>query len=137
MPCLTIWCDLFCIFFVCFVWLVRYFCLFCLASLFCKFLEQGIVMILPRGSLCTKRFFCVFCFLFYSVGLLCFVCLLGLVLLICCKCFSSARTFKTLPRAVCALGALFVWLFVPETNGKTLSQLTSIYKKKSSSGKRC
>ena len=38
---------------------------------------------------------------------------------------------RSSPRSVCALGALFVWLFVPETSGKTLSQLASIYKKDS------
>ena len=32
-------------------------------------------------------------------------------------------------RSVCTLGALFVWLVVPETSGKTLSQLASLYKK--------
>ena len=30
--------------------------------------------------------------------------------------------------AVCALAVLFVWCLVPETKGKTLSELCSIYK---------
>ena len=39
------------------------------------------------------------------------------------------HVFSLIHRSVCSLGALFVWLFVPETSGKTLSQLASIYKK--------
>ena len=98
---------LFCILFVCFVWLVRYFRLFCLACLFYKSLEQGIVMILPGGTLCTKSFLCVFCFLFCSVGWLCFVCLLGLVLLVCCNFFSSARTFNNFAQGGLCTGSSF------------------------------
>ena len=57
-------------------------------------------------------------------------CLLGLVRLVCfVSSFLQPGLLITLPRAVCALGALFVWFFVPETSGKTLSQLASIYKK--------
>ena len=54
-------------------------------------------------------------------GFACFVCFVSL--------FPQPGLLITLPRAVCALGALFVWFFVPETSGKTLSQLASIYKK--------
>ena len=35
---------------------------------------------------------------------------------------------------VCALVALFAWRFVPETRGKTLSQLCSIYEVKKTKG---
>ena len=35
---------------------------------------------------------------------------------------------------VCALAALFAWRFVPETRGKTLSQLCSIYEAKKTKG---
>ena len=76
-----------------------------------------------------KLFLCV---LFVSFVLfVCYVfCLLCLVRLVCfVSLFLQPGLLITLPRAVCALGALFVWFFVPETSGKTLSQLASIYKK--------
>ena len=83
-------------------------------------------MILPRGSLCTKSSFCEFCLsllfcLRVMFGFACFVCFVSS--------FLQPGLLITLPRAVCALGALFVWFFVPETSGKTLSQLASIYKR--------
>ena len=84
------------------------------------------MMILPRGGLCTKSSFCEFCLsllfcLCVVFGFACFVCFVSL--------FLQPGLLITLPRAVCVLGALFVWFFVPETSGKTLSQLASIYKK--------
>ena len=83
-------------------------------------------MILPRDSLWTKLSFCEFCLsllfcLRVMFGFACFVCFVSS--------FLQPGLLITLPRAVCALGALFVWFFVPETSGKTLSQLASIYKK--------
>ena len=33
--------------------------------------------------------------------------------------------------AICAIAALFVWRLVPETRGKTLTELSQLYKTKS------
>ena len=128
---------LFCILFVCFVWLVRYFRLFCLACLFYKSLEQGIVMILPGGTLCTKSFLCVFCFLFCSVGWLCFVCLLGLVLLVCCNFFSSARTFNNFAQGGLCTGSSFCLVLCAGDKRKNSFSARFNLQKISSPGKRC
>ena len=87
-------------------------------------------MILPRGGLWTKSFFLCILFVSFVLFVSYFFCLLCLVQLVCfVSLFLQPGLLITLPRAVCALGALFVWFFVPETSGKTLSQLASIYKK--------
>ena len=79
-----------------------------------------------KGQFVRKKLFlwvCFVCFVLFA----CYVwfCLLCVFV----SSFLQPGLLITLPRAVCALGALFVWFFVPETSGKTLSQLASIYKK--------
>ena len=122
-------------FFVCFVWLVRFLSVLFDLSVFLSVLFNLSVLQVSWASNCNdfakgqfvrKKLFlwvCFVCFVLFA----CYVwfCLLCVFV----SSFLQPGLLITLPRAVCALGALFVWFFVPETSGKTLSQLASIYKK--------